>query len=88
MDQVGVDAPMEAYHRHAATRTTRSLLFCATALLDALDQEEPLKPLGLHIKLAHNDPRLYLTSHASLANRGFSVGQASAYQMLATEHRL
>ena len=88
MDPVGVDALMQAYHRHAATRTTRSLLFCATALLDALDQEEPLKPLGLHIKLAHNDPKLYLISHASLANRGFSIGQANAYQMLATEHRL
>ena len=48
---LGVGALMEAYHRHAATRTTRSLLFCATALLDALDQDEPLKPLGLHAKL-------------------------------------
>ena len=88
MDPVGVGALMEAYHRHAATRTTRSLLFCATALLDALDQDAPLKPLGLHAKLVHNDPKLYLISHASLADRGFSVGQANAYQMLATEHRL
>lgn len=87
MDHVGVGALMEAYQLHAATRTTRSLLFCVTALLHALDQEEPLKTLGLHIKLTHDDPRLYLISRASLARRGFSIGQANAYQMLATEHR-
>ena len=88
MDHVGTGALIEAYQLHDATRTTRSLLFCVTALLDALDQEEPLKTLGLHLTLTHDDPRLYLISHASLARHGFSIGQANVYQMLATEHRL
>jgi len=42
MDHVGVNALMEAFHRHSASRTTRSLLFCVMALLDALDQDESL----------------------------------------------
>ena len=88
MHHVGVNALMEAFHRHSASRTTRSLLFCVIALLDALDQDESLKNLGLHLKLAHDDPKLYLISHASLASRGLSVGQANVYQMLAAEHRL
>jgi hypothetical protein len=51
-------------------------------LLDALDREEPPKALGLHIKLTH-ESRLS-------CQKGLSVGQASVYQMLATEpeHRL
>jgi hypothetical protein len=60
------------------------------ALLDALDQDEPPKTLGLHVKMtpSHDDPKLYLISHASLAKRGLSVGQASVYHLLAPEHRL
>jgi hypothetical protein len=38
--------------------------------------------------MTHDDPKLYLISHASLAKRGFSVGQANVYHMLAPEHRL
>jgi hypothetical protein len=38
--------------------------------------------------MTHDDPKLYLVSHASLAKRGFSVGQANVYHMLAPEHRL
>ena len=75
-DHVGTSALVEAYQLHAATRTTRSLLFRATPSLEAMDQEEPLKTLGLHQKLVHQDPRLYL------------ISQANLYQMLATEHRL
>ena len=37
MDHVGRGALVEAYQRHEATRTTRSLLFCVLALLDALE---------------------------------------------------
>ena len=88
MDQVGKGALLEAYQRHELTRNTRSLLYCVLALLDALDQEEPLKNFGLHVKMTHDDPKLYLVSHASLAKRGFSVGQANVYHMLAPEHRL
>jgi hypothetical protein len=88
MDQVGRGALLEAYQRHELTRNTRSLLYCVLALLDALDQEEPLKNFGLHVKMTHDDPKLYLVSHASLAKRGFSVGQANVYHMLAPEHRL
>ena len=77
MDHVGTGALIEAYQLHDATRTTRSLLFCVTALLDALDQEEPLKNFGLHVKMTHDDPKLYLISHASLAKRGLSIGQAN-----------
>ena len=88
MDQVGKGALIEAYQRHELTRNTRSLLYCVLALLDALDQEEPLKNFGLHVKMTHDDPKLYLVSHASLAKRGFSVGQANVYHMLAPEHRL
>ena len=50
-----------------------------------LDQEEPLKPLGLHVKMTHDDPSLYLVSHASLASGGLSIGQANIYHMLAPE---
>jgi hypothetical protein len=57
-------------------------------LLDALDHEEPRKNFGLHVKMTHDDPKLYLVSHASLAKRGFSVGQANVYYMLPPEHRL
>jgi hypothetical protein len=38
--------------------------------------------------MTHDDPRLYLVSHASLEKRGLSIGQANIYQMLAPEHRL
>jgi hypothetical protein len=38
--------------------------------------------------MTHDDPRLYLISHASLEKRGLSIGQANIYQMLAPEHRL
>ncbi len=88
MDHVGKGALVEAYQRHELTRNTRSLLFCALALLDALDHGEPLKTLGLHVNMTHDDPKLYLISHASLAKRGLSIGQANVYHMLAPEHRL
>jgi hypothetical protein len=70
---------VEAYQLDEVTRNTRSLLFCVLALLDALDQGEPLKTLGLglHVKMTHDDPKLYLISHASLAKRGLSIGQAN-----------
>ncbi len=42
----------------------------------------------LHLKMTHDDPKLYLISHASLEKRGLSIGQASIYQMLAPERRL
>jgi hypothetical protein len=42
-DYVGTDALIEAYQRHAATRATHSLLFCVDALLEAIDQAEPLE---------------------------------------------
>ena len=38
--------------------------------------------------MTHDDPRLYLVSHASLAKRGLSIGQANVYHMLTPEHRL
>ena len=78
----------EAYQRHELQRTHRSLLFCAIALLDAMDQTEPLKQFGLHLKLVHNDPRFYLISHRSLGLRGLSTVEASTYNMLAPDHRL
>ena len=63
-DHVGRGALIEAYQRpHEPTRTTRSLLHCVLALLDALDHEEPLKNFGLHVKMTHDDPKLYLVSH-------------------------
>ncbi len=68
---------MEAYQRHEITRETRSLLFCVQALLDALDLGESLKTYGLHFKMTHDDPRLYLIGHASLEKRGLSIGQAN-----------
>ncbi len=82
---------MGAYQRHEITTTeTRSLLFSVLALLDALDlgDSESLKTYGLHVKMTHDNPRLYLISRASLEKRGLSIGQASIYQMLAPEHRL
>ena len=88
MDRVGREALVEAYQRHEITRDTRSLLFCVLALLDALDLGESLKTVGLHVKMTHDDPRLYLVSHASLEKRGLSIGQANVYQMLAPEHTL
>ncbi len=42
MERVGREALVEAYQRHEITRDTRSLLFCVQALIDALDQGEPL----------------------------------------------
>ncbi len=89
MDHVGREALVEAYQREL-TRNTRSLLFCVLVLLDALDQGhgDSLKTLGLHVKMTHDDPGLYLISHASLAKRGLSIGQASVYHMLSPEHRL
>jgi hypothetical protein len=87
-------SPVEAYQRHELTRDTRSLrvLFCVLALLDALDQGDSLRNLGLYVKMSHDDRRLYLQviSHASLAKRGMSesIGQASVYYMLSPEHRL
>ena len=53
-----------------------------------MGQTEPLNQLGLHLKLAHNDPRLYLISHRSLGLRGLSTAEASTYSMLAPDHRL
>jgi hypothetical protein len=50
MEGVGKEALMEAYQRHVSTRDTRSLLFCVQALIDALDQGEPLKTYGLHLR--------------------------------------
>ncbi len=90
MERVGREALVEAYQRHEirVTRETRSLLFCVQALLDALDLGESLKAYGLHFKMTHDDPRLYLIGHASLEKRGLSIGQANIYQMLAPEHRL
>jgi hypothetical protein len=81
MERVGREALVEAYQRHEITRETRSLLFCVQALIDALDLGEPLKTYasGLHFKMTHADPRLYLQviGHASLEKRGLSIGQAS-----------
>jgi hypothetical protein len=88
MGRIGREAMVEAYQRHEITRGTRSLLLCVQALIDALDLEEPLKTYGLHCKMTHDDPKLYLISQASLEKRGLSIGQASIYQMLAPEHRL
>jgi hypothetical protein len=88
MERVGREALVEAYQRHEITKETRSLLFCVQALIDALDLGESLKTYGLHSKMTHDDPRLYLIGHASLEKRGLSIGQASIYQMLAPEHRL
>ncbi len=88
MERVGREALVEAYQRHEITRETRSLLFCVLALLDVLDLGESPKTYGLHVKMTHDDPRLYLISHASLEKRGLSIGQANVYQMLAPEHRL
>jgi hypothetical protein len=88
MGNIGREAMVEAYQRHEITRGTRSLLLCVQALIDALDLEEPLKTYGLHCKMTHDDPKLYLISHASLEKRGLSIGQANIYQMLAPEHRL
>jgi hypothetical protein len=56
--------------------------------VDSVDLGESLKTYGLHVKMTHDDPRLYLISHASLEKRGLSIGQANVYQMLAPEHRL
>ena len=53
-----------------------------------MDQTEPLKQLGLHLKLVHNDPRFYLISHRSLGQRGLNTAEASTYNMLAPDHRL
>jgi hypothetical protein len=88
MERVGREALVEAYQRHELTRETRSLLFCVQALIDALDRGESLKTYGLHVKMTHAEPRLYLIGHASLEKRGLSIGQANIYQMLAPEHRL
>jgi hypothetical protein len=88
MERVGREALVEAYQRHEITRETRSLLFCVQALIEALDRGEPLKTYGLHCKMTHDDPRLYLIGHDSLEKRGLSIGQANIYQMLAPEHRL
>jgi hypothetical protein len=88
MEHVGREALVEAYQRHEPTRGTRSLLFCVQALIDVLDRGEPLKTYGLHFKMTHDDPRLYLIGHASLEKRGLSIGQANIYQLLAPEHRL
>jgi hypothetical protein len=90
MERVGSlrEALVEAYQRHEITRETRSLLFCVQALIDALDLGGSPQTYGLHFKMTHDDPRLYLISHASLVKRGLSIGQANIYQMLAPEHRL
>ncbi len=55
---------------------------------------ETLQTYGLHFKMTHDDPRLYLIGHTSGSlekRRGLSIGQAAnimIYQMLAPEHRL
>jgi hypothetical protein len=88
MEGIGREALVEAYQRHETTRESRSLLFCVQALIEALDLGESLKTYGLHCRMTHDEPRLYLISHASLEKRGLSIGQANIYQMLAPEHRL
>ncbi len=92
MERIGREALVGAYQRHEITRETRSLLFCVQALIDAIDQGDLLKTYGLHCKMTHADPRLYLIGgmigHASLEKRGLSIGQANIYRMLAPEHRL
>jgi hypothetical protein len=88
MERIGREALVEAYQRHEITRESRSLLFCVQALIEALDLGESLKTYGLHCRMTHDEPKLYLISHASLAKRGLSIGQANIYQMLAPEHRL
>jgi hypothetical protein len=71
------------YQRHelTGTRNTHSLVFCVLALLDALDQGDSLKTLGLHVKMTHDDPRLYLISHASLARRGLPIGPGPSQRL-------
>ncbi len=78
MGRVGREALVGAYQRHEITRETRSLLLGVQALIDALDLGESLKTYGLHSKMTHDDPRLYLIGHASLEKRGLSIGQAKS----------
>jgi hypothetical protein len=62
-----------AYREHAYTRSSLSMLYCAGAILDAMWHKQPLKDLGMDIRLVHQDARLYLMSHASLHKRGFAA---------------
>ena len=78
-----------AYKEHAVTRTSQSLLYCASAILDAAAQERPFKDLGLLTKLVHPVQTEFLISQATLLKRGLSPAMASVYQTLADpSHRL
>jgi hypothetical protein len=57
------------------------------------DMSEASLPLasglvGRNLAFKHDNPGHYFISHGSLAKRGLSIGQASAYQMLSPEHML
>jgi hypothetical protein len=78
-----------AYKEHALTRTTQSLLYCASAILDAAAQDEPFKDLGLLTKLIHPERTEFLISQATLIKRGLSPAMANVYQTLVDPaHRL
>ena len=78
-----------AYKEHALTRTTQSLLYCASAILDAAAQDEPFKDLGLLTKLIHPERTEFLISQATLIKRGLTPAMANVYQTLVDPaHRL
>jgi hypothetical protein len=78
-----------AYKEHALTRTSQSLLYCASAILDAAAQEQPFKDLGLLTKLFHPEQAEFVISQATLVKRGLSPAMASVYQTLVDPaHRL
>ena len=78
-----------AYKEHALTRTSQSLLYCAAAILDAADQDQPFKDLGLLTKLIHPERTEFLISQATLIKRGLSPAMANVYQSLVDPmHRL
>jgi hypothetical protein len=77
-----------AYKEHALTRTGQSLLYCASAILDAAAQDQLFKDLGLLTKL-HPERTEFLISQATLMKRGLSPAMANVYQTLVDpEHRL
>jgi hypothetical protein len=97
MDHVGTGALIEACQLHEATRTTRSLLFRSTwgsvsrhCEMSWTKSPEPLKTLGIHIKLTHDDPGSTSSAAPRLPNVVFPSVKANAHQVLATvtEHRL
>jgi len=78
-----------AYKEHALTRTSQSLLYCASAILDAAAQDQPFKDLGLLTKLIHPERTEFLISQATLIKRGLSPAMANVYQSLVDPaHRL